>query len=202
MALLYASLSLVLAYLIWPAIRFTNNYTEANKIGLPILIRPVNSSGPLWMFTKDLLIPVFSRLPFGLGDWAPMAEIGWTFYQKCSVHAKYGEAFIIVSPGGNELILAELSATDEIMRRRNDFIKNPDVYGMLNIYGPNLDSVNGKIWDCHRKITVPPFNEQNSVLVWRATGEQTDQMLKIWSHKTEVTSSQPDIHALALNVLC
>jgi len=38
--------------------------------------------------------------------------------------------------------------------------------------------------------------------VWRESAEQTDQMLQVWSEKSSVRSSQPDIHALALNVLC
>ena len=73
---------------------------------------------------------------------------------------------------------------------------------MLEFYGPNLDTVNGKVWDRHRKITVPPFNEHNSALVWRETGEQADQVLNVWSEKDSVTSTQPDVHAVALNVLC
>ncbi|KIX96201.1 uncharacterized protein Z520_07979 [Fonsecaea multimorphosa CBS 102226] len=202
MFLFFAFWSLVSAYLIWTLIRFTNNYLEAKKIGLPILICPINPASPLWMLVKDRLIPVISSLPWGLGEWATRAEVGWTFNYGYSVHARYGEAFTIVSSGTNEIYIADPSATEDIMRRRNDFIKDPAMYGMLDIYGPNLDTVNGKVWDRHRKITVPPFNEQNSALVWRETAEQADQMLKIWSQKDYVTSTQPDVHAVALNVLC
>ncbi|EXJ77289.1 hypothetical protein A1O3_10447 [Capronia epimyces CBS 606.96] len=199
---LVACLSLVLAYLLWTVVRLASNYVEAKKTGLPILLCPVNPGSPLWMLSKEVLIPIFLRLPFGIGDWAGRAEVGWTFKEKFSVHARHGEAFIIVSPGENEIILANPSATDEVMRRRNDFIKNPALYGMLDIYGPNLDTVNGKAWDRHRKITVPPFNEQNSALVWRESGEQAEQVLRIWYGKQQVTSTQPDVHAVALNVLC
>ncbi|KAL2408265.1 Cytochrome P450 monooxygenase ORF6 [Exophiala dermatitidis] len=197
-----AVFSLLFAYLSWSLIHFANNYIEAKKIGLHILICPVNPANPLWMFSKDVLGPILLRLPFGLGEWAGRAEIGWTFKERYTVHAKYGEAFIIVSPGENEVILANPAAADDVTRRRNDFIKNPAMYGMLDIYGPNLDTVNGKVWDRHRKITVPPFNEQNSALVWREAGEQADQMLAIWRSKAEVTSTQSDVHAVALNVLC
>lgn len=62
--------------------------------------------------------------------------------------------------------------------------------------------MNGKVWDRHRKITVPPFNEQNSALVWRETAEQADQLLEVWSKKDHVATTQPDVHAVALNVLC
>ncbi|KIV84105.1 hypothetical protein PV11_06078 [Exophiala sideris] len=195
-------LTLVLAYISWTFVRLINNYNEAKKIGLPIIILPVNPASPLWLFTKDYLSPILTQLPFGLGTWAGLAEIGWTYFEKYSVHAKYGDAFILVSPGENDITLADPAATEDVMRRRNDFIKNPAIYGMLNIYGPNVDTVNGKVWDRHRKITTPPFNEQNSALVWRESAEQTDQMLQVWSEKSSVRSSQPDIHALALNVLC
>ncbi|KIW62438.1 hypothetical protein PV04_10611 [Phialophora macrospora] len=202
MFLLYAGLSLALPYVIWSVFRFTNNYIEAKKIGLPILICPIDPRNPLWLLTKDRLKPIISCLPFGLGEWADRAEVGWTFYPRFSVHAKYGQAFTIVSPGTNEIYMAEPTATEDIMRRRNDFIKDPDVYGMLDFYGPNLDTVNGKVWDRHRKITVPPFNEQNSALVWRETAEQADQMLEVWSKAEYVTTTQGDVHAVALNVLC
>ncbi|KAH0848926.1 hypothetical protein AYO21_08742 [Fonsecaea monophora] len=202
MFLLYAFWSLVLAYLLWTLIRFTDNYLEARKIGLPILVSPVNPASPLWLLTKERLIPLVTSLPWGLGEWATRAEVGWTFYQRYSVHAKYGEAFTIVSPGTNEIYIADPSAVEDLLRRRNDFIKDPAMYGMLNFYGPNLDTVNGKVWDRHRKITVPPFNEQNSALVWRESAEQADQVLEIWSAKDLVTSTQLDVHAVALNVLC
>ena len=202
MFLFYVGLSLALPYLIWSVFRFTNNYIQAKKIGLPILICPINPMNPIWLLTKDLIKPTISSLPFGLGQWADRAEVGWTYYPKFAVHAKYGEAFTIVSPGTNEIIIAEPTATDDILRRRNDFIKDPDVYGMLNFYGPNLDTVNGKVWDRHRKITVPPFNEQNSALVWREAGDQADQMLEGWSKQDYVTSTQYDVHSIALNVLC
>ncbi|KAI1626444.1 cytochrome P450, family 5, subfamily A [Exophiala viscosa] len=195
-------LSLILAYFLWALVRLFNNYQEVKKIGLPIIILPVDPASPLWMFTKDYLRPVLTQLPFGLGTWAGRAEVGWTYSERYSVHAKHGDAFILVSPGENDITLADPAATEDVMRRRNDFIKNPAMYGMLNIYGENVDTVNGKLWDRHRKITVPPFNEQNSALVWRESAEQADQMLEVWSGKASVTSTQPDIHAVALNVLC
>lgn len=199
---LQVTISLLLAYFLWSLVRFIHNYNEAKKIGLPMLITPINPSGPLWMLTKDFLIPIVSRLPFGLGDWAIRGEMGWTFYVKYAIHAKHGDAFIIAGPGENDIVVADPAATEDVMRRRNDFIKNPAMYGMLDIYGPNLDTVNGKVWDRHRKITVPPFNEQNSALVWREAGEQAEQMLDVWTRRDAVRSTQPDVHALALNVLC
>ncbi|KAJ9633981.1 hypothetical protein H2204_006528 [Knufia peltigerae] len=194
--------SVVMGYFSWSVVRFVQNYNEAKRTGLPIVFTPINPPGPLWMTFKDLLIPILSKLPFGLGDWALRGDVGWTFPFKYRDHARYGDAFIIVGPGELELVLADPPATEEVMKRRNDFIKNPAMYGMLDIYGPNLDTVNGKVWDRHRKVTVPPFNEQNSALVWREAGEQADQMLAVWSKQGTVRSTQRDVHALALNVLC
>lgn len=191
-----------IAYIIWTIFRLQQNYVQARKIGLPILFSPIDSLGPIWLTSKSFIGPIFEKLPFGLGDWVSRTDVGWTYYHRYQIHAKYGEAFIIVSPGENEMILAEPSAAEEVTRRRNDFIKNPAMYGMLDIFGPNLDTVNGKVWDRHRKITVPPFNEKNSALVWREAGNQAEQLLQTWCAKGEVRSAQPDIYAVALNVLC
>jgi cytochrome P450 len=198
----YAALSLALAYLAWSVICFAQNYVAAKKIGLPIVISPVNPMSPVWLLTKHWIIPIASALPFGWGEWAARAEMGWTYGPKFSVHARHGEAFCIVNPTYIEVLLAEPAATDDLLRRRNDFIKDPAVYGMLEFYGPNLDSVNGKVWDRHRKVTVPPFNEHNSALVWRETANQADQLFADWSKQPGVTSTQRDVHAVALNVLC
>lgn len=202
MFLLNIAVALCVAYTVWSIVRFQANYAEAKKIGLPILCSPVNPAGPLWMSTKGFLIPILQKLPFGLGEWTSRAEVGWTYYPKFQVHSKYGEAFVIVTPGGNEIILAEPNAAEDVTRRRNDFIKDPLMYGMLDIYGPNLDTVNGKVWDRHRKTTVPPFSEQNSALVWREAGEQAEQLLNSWCSKDQVRSTQLDVYAVALNVLC
>jgi cytochrome P450 len=211
---IFALSSLILGYLVWTLARLVTNYHSAQGIGLPLLICPVDPAGPLWMVCKDVVKPVLVRLPLGLGTWASRAEVGWTFFEKYDVHAQHGDAFVIVSPGENDVVIAHPPATADVMRRRNDFVKNPAMYGMLDIYGPNVDTVNGKLWDRHRKVTVPPFNEHNSALVWREAADQVDQMLAVWCAGADpgaedegnpprvVTTTQPDVHALALNVLC
>lgn len=202
--MLFLSISgcLCISYVIWTIFRLQSNYVRARKIGLPIVINPVSNVNPLWLSTRSFFGPMFEALPFGLGDWVSRTGMGWTFYQRFRIHAKHGEAFIIVSPGENEIMLAEPHAAEEVSRRRNDFIKNPAMYEALDIFGPSLDTVNGKVWDRHRKITVPPFNEQNSALVWREAGEQADQLLESWCEKSDVRSTQPDTLTVALNVLC
>ena len=202
MSILFVPVYLSLAYLAWTVFVIAQNYLVARKIGLPILISPVNPAGPLWLSTKEILRPIFERLPFGLGEWSSLSHPGWTFPQGFKIHERYGEAFIIVSPGGNDVILAAPTAADDVMRRRNDFIKDPSKYSMLDIYGPNLDTVNGKEWDRHRKITVPPFNEKNSALVWKESAVQADLLLDQWCTKSEVTSTYADVHDAALAVLC
>lgn len=193
---------LALAYLTWTLISLVKNYRAARKIGLPILISPVNPVSPLWLSTKGFLQPILMRLPFGLGEWSSRTHPGWAFPEGFKTHARYGEAFIIVTPVGNDMVLAEPSAVEAVLRRRNEFTKEASKYGMLDIYGPNLDTVNGKDWDRHRKITVPSFNEKNSSLVWKESAEQSELLLEQWCTKTEVTSTYADIHDAALSVLC
>jgi len=50
----------------------------------------------------------------------------------------------------------------EICHRWKDFSKPVQAYQALNVFGGNIVSAEGAVWQRHRKITAPPFNERNS----------------------------------------
>ena len=79
---------------------------------------------------------------------------------------KYGDMFLIVSPGRNQLQVANAEAIDQITTRRNDFPKPLEFYGAVDIFGKNVVTTEGALWRYHRKITSPSFNERNNRLVW------------------------------------
>ena len=41
------------------------NYYKARKIGVPIVILPIDPGNPLWMSVDTRIISVFKRFPFG-----------------------------------------------------------------------------------------------------------------------------------------
>ncbi|KAK5080450.1 hypothetical protein LTR05_008560 [Lithohypha guttulata] len=112
----------------------------------------------------------------------------------------------MVTPGTNELYVADPAAAEEIMRRCRDreFVQREMVYQVLDVFGPNVDSVNGKVWERHRRITVPPFNERISGCVWDEAGRQAKGALEVWlanSREETVRSTQNDCMKIALHVL-
>lgn len=94
-------------------------------------------------------------------------------------------------------------AEDIMMRVRKDFLKSKAMYGPLEIFGPNVDTLNGEEWSRHRRITAPPFNERNSGMVWKESLRQASGMLKSWIDKGAkgVVDTPNETMALALHVI-
>ncbi|KAL8684485.1 MAG: hypothetical protein Q9218_008274, partial [Villophora microphyllina] len=73
----------------------------------------------------------------------------------------------------------------------------------LNVFGRNLNTVEGEDWQRHRRLTAPSFNEKISSLVWNEAGRQAYDMVSSWSkqgpHGTRETVA--DTATLALHVL-
>ena len=196
-------LSIILGLSSWSMINLLQNYRRARRIGLPILVTPVPTSNPLWQLSEDLLAPILKRLPFGVADFMHYTKRGWHFDDKYYLHEKYGGSFIIVSPDRVQLIVADAAAAEDVFSRRKDFLKSPALYKALEVFGRNVNTVNGDVWQRHRRITAPPFNEQNSRLVWEESRRQADDMLRTWTQKSDgVPRMDKDFMTLTLHVLC
>ena len=72
-------LALTAAWTLWNIYLITANYVTARKIGLPILICPVDTFNPLWLLARPVVAPTLRHLPFGLGEFARYSYIGWTW---------------------------------------------------------------------------------------------------------------------------
>lgn len=77
---------------------------------------------------------------------------------------------------------ADPEVISQITGRRNDFPKPVDLYDVLEIYGRNLLTVEGKEWRRHRRITAPPFTESNNKVVWKESLFQARQMMQSWEN--------------------
>ena len=123
--------SLILASVTWTIISIIRNYSIARKIGLPIIVSPVSPLNPLWILTSRAFpsILLLRYLPFGFGKWARCTVLGWTFKDKHALHDELGSVFVIVTPGGNEVTVADAEITYNLLSRRKDFIKPAVMYG-------------------------------------------------------------------------
>jgi cytochrome P450 len=74
---------------------------------------------------------------------------------------------------------------------------------LLNVFGPNISTVFGRDWQRHKKATGPPFNEQNSKIVWDEALRQGREALQHWKEKSldAVRTTAEDAKTFSLNVI-
>lgn len=202
----FAKIVLAVIFLIiaHPIYSLYRNYGVAKRVGLPILVTPIFPFNPLWMVLGPLVFPLMKRIPVQLiNDWGLLGDVGWSFADLGDIHKRRGSTFVAVTPNGSTLITDDPQATEEVLRRTNVFIKPNVIYGAIEFFGKNVDSVNGEAWSRHRRLTTPPFNERNSGLVWKESLKQAKGMIAHWTGKDEVggDATSTDTMKLALHVL-
>ncbi|KAI4265812.1 MAG: hypothetical protein L6R38_009161 [Xanthoria sp. 2 TBL-2021] len=129
--------------------------------------------------------------------------MGWAFQDKHKLHDEIGPLFTLFTPAANEVTVADPEAAHAVLARRRDYIKPAVMYEQLNVFGRNLNTVEGEDWQRHRRLTAPSFNEKTSSLVWEEARRQAHDMASSWSQQgpqgtTEVVA---DTATLALHVL-
>ncbi|KAG4267187.1 hypothetical protein FPRO04_04799 [Fusarium proliferatum] len=177
--------------------------TKAKSIGLPVLITPIDPSNVPYLLCSSFLEPFLREvLPFGLGNFVEYNSRDWNYEQIHDLQERIGDTFIIVSPKQIRVFTGNAKASDDLCRRRRDFVKAVALYKPLEIFGRNVVTTEGDDWVRHRRITTPPFNERNSALVWDESKRQATDMLKMWaSNPKGVVNPQSDTMVLALHVL-
>ncbi|KAF2093274.1 cytochrome P450 [Rhizodiscina lignyota] len=183
------------------------NYLAARKIGLPIVISLESWQDPLWIFFGSYVRKSLSAL--GLWDRSEpdYTTIGWPIYDRYDSHAKYGPAFSIVTPFKTNVIVAENEAARELFKEWRVWIKNRELYAMMESFGKNVNSVNGDDWRRHRKVTAPAFKEANSKLVWNSAMEQANGLSKRWNENSKKSGGitlrelRGDANIVAMHVL-
>ncbi|KAJ9607585.1 hypothetical protein H2200_007663 [Cladophialophora chaetospira] len=204
---MFAFTILTLPFLVlplWYLISLFSNYRLARTSKLPILISPVNPFNPFWILLRPYTNPVLSYLPFGLGRSTDYNYLGFAWKDKNRLHKRYGGAYIIVTPGQNQLIVGDATACNDIFKNHRIWPKNDAFNVPLNTFGPNVGTSEGDAWQRQRKITAVAFNERNNSLVWQEAVKQSRQMLATWVLKPEsvgVTTTMDDFFLFALHVL-
>ncbi|KAJ4303635.1 hypothetical protein N0V90_002536 [Kalmusia sp. IMI 367209] len=180
-----------------PVKRLYTNYRLAKQTGLPIFIVPFNPYSIFWRIGSKLCAPLLQHV-----EWCRLLDTTFTWEDDANQHAKYGETFIVVSPGLNIIYTCDKVAIDEVLAKRKIFIK-PKLYESMDIFGKNVDTVNGEDWARHRKITAPCFNERVSRFVWDESVRQSNAMLAQWLSQPggKISNMVDDTRVIALHVL-
>ncbi|KAL8979669.1 MAG: hypothetical protein Q9177_006080 [Variospora cf. flavescens] len=129
--------------------------------------------------------------------------MGWAFQDKYKVHDEIGPLFILVTPAANEVTVADPDVARAVLGRRKDYVKPAVMYEQLNVFGRNLNTVEGDDWQRHRRLTAPSFNEKTSSLVWNEARRQARDMGTSWSKDGTLgtKTTVEDTATLALHVL-
>jgi cytochrome P450 len=190
---------------LWSLASLGRNYLTARSTGLPILISPVDPFNPIWIIVRPYLNPIFASLPFGWGKFTEYNHLGFEWRDKGRLHDIHGPAYVIATPGLNQLIVADAAAGSTILKQHRTWQKSATLSEPLNIFGPNIGSAEGEDWQRQRKMTAVAFNERNNKLVWEESVKQSQQMLSTWVAKrgdaNGVTTTTEDAYLFALNVL-
>ncbi|KAF2195625.1 cytochrome P450 [Zopfia rhizophila CBS 207.26] len=178
------------------------NYQDARKTGLPVILAPVDPYSFFWQISGNLSVPIVKKLPECLTLWCRVSDLSWSWAHGDRIHRKLGTSFMLASPGRNLLITSDPEVINTVLQNRKAFIK-PDIYEPLNFFGRNVDTVNGEEWSRHRKLTAPCFNERVSGFVWDESTRQAQSMLAHWlsSNKGKLNSVHDDTRVVALHVL-
>lgn len=117
-------------YILWSAIALFKNIQIARCSGLPVIVQPMHVMSLPFMATAALYRPIIRRLPFGLSRWKYLHffYMDWAFHTGDAQFEKYGDMFIIASPGGNVLCVGDAGVSHEVMTRKGDFPKNDMFY--------------------------------------------------------------------------
>lgn len=191
-----------IAFTIYLIIPIITRYNQAREIGLPTLFTPIDTLNPIFQLFGYPITKFFNALPFGIGNFVDYSSFANFVHTRHKLHAKYGPAFTVITPKELVVHIADASAADDILSRRKDFIKPRAMYEPLELFGPNVDTLNGEGWQRHRRLTTPPFNERNSAHVWKESLVQSRDMLVSWLRKSnEGVVSCHDTLTLALHVL-
>ena len=135
-------LCLVIPYLLWSCQSWFHNYQKAQQSGFPILVCPANTDNPLWIIFSVTARPLLAKyLPSFVFDRLNAGIYGWEYRVRYDLFARLGPAFMLVTPGKNELLVADPEITCNIVNRRLDFEMLPIASKLIGLFGPNLTAV-------------------------------------------------------------
>jgi cytochrome P450 len=175
--ILLAVLLFVASYGLWSAWCLAVNLVRARRLGFPVLIRYITPTNPLWIVTGNVVITICRRMPFGSGHFTRFYAPGWASNDRHRVHTELGNAFILVSPGGNRLYIADPDVAKEILKQRKNFPRDLRMMQMLSVFGKNVFTSGGAEWQKHRKATMVAFADIDE-LVWKESLVQADILIQ------------------------
>ncbi|GAB7331920.1 hypothetical protein MBLNU13_g03844t1 [Cladosporium sp. NU13] len=159
------------------------NYVAARKLGLPIIIVPIDQHHLIWMLISVPLRPVFKKyLPESIYERLSLVTYGWEFHHGLEVFHKHGKpgndkTFFLVTCGAAEISTRDPEVSWEISRRPRDFRQPATTDLIIGRFGGNVLSSNDESWAKQRKVVASVINERISKTVFNESIVQTEGLL-------------------------
>lgn len=128
--LLVTSLSSTIAWIAYSWVCLLLNYLKARKVGIPIRVVLISHGNPFWILVDRKVVSLFKRLPFGNGNFTRYNWRGWEVEDRYRSHLEMGDVYMQVTPDKNWLYVCDPEALMDIFRRRSDFPRPLEIYGM------------------------------------------------------------------------
>lgn len=126
-------LLLPITWVLWTVYSLASNYVVARRVGVPIVVVPINPESPAWMLVSDYLWPyidrVLSWIPVGSGSFIRYAHRGWEVHDRAKTFLELGDAFILVTTGKNWLYVCNAETLTELLQRRTEFKRPLEIVG-------------------------------------------------------------------------
>ncbi|KAM7183640.1 Cytochrome P450 [Rhypophila sp. PSN 637] len=195
---------------LWSLVCLIQNYLVARKLGndIPVFMIPIDQVNPLWVMTDRRILPVLKKLPL-IGEFIKNSSFarfnyrGWELHLRYRIHREVGDVFAIATPGRVWLYIADPDALADVFRRKDDFPRCLEMTErLLNVFGPNISTVEGPEWKVQRKVIGACLNEQTNQVVWQESITLAEDMLQYWAKSPNgICSTADDVRTLSLHVL-
>ncbi|KAK8855714.1 cytochrome P450 [Apiospora arundinis] len=192
---------LAAATIINTGICLLRNYRAAKSIGCPIRIIPISPLNPFWVLLDRKVLSLVCYLPFGDNSFTRYNWRGWEVADRYRSHYEMGDIWVLVTLFKNWVYINDPDALMSMFRRGTEFTRPVFVTAILDVFGPNISTAEGQRWKTQRRIATHCFNEANNQNVWSEAVILVSDMLKYWTSKTSISSSNQDLRTLSLHVL-
>jgi hypothetical protein len=157
-------LAIASRYAIWYVSTFRKALRIEGSTPLPSVRIYTPRYSPLVYVISPYIAPLFKYLPFGWGNWMRYAVRDGTWQHKGTLPRKElgSDVYWLLGPGGPQLWVADADLISDITHRWKDFPKPVMYYTQLLLFGENVLTAEGPLWQFHRKITVRSFNPKNN----------------------------------------
>lgn len=123
MSVLFALLGAPVAWITWTIISLIISYREARKIGLPILVTPVNKSF-VWVVLQVPLRPLLEKyLPDSIFFRFELSTYGFEGRVGNKIRERLGPSWLLVGPGMIEFWTTDSEISKTITIRHADFTR-------------------------------------------------------------------------------